>query len=140
MSESYDYREHLREIKALKARYSDDDTCAACGIIRERLPVGPLEPPDNGVCCVACLSEYPELVGMDRDQVAVWLWQNWHESLANVGGAGHKAAAVARAWLRVQAAQGRVDEGMADVAAAVFGLSLPTRDRLREYVSEVAAS
>lgn len=140
VSESHDYREHLREIKALKQRYSDDDTCAACGIIRELLPVGPLEPQDNGVCCVACLAEYPELAGMDRDEVTVWLWQGWREALISQGGVGNKAAAVARAWLRVQATQGRVDESMADVAAAVFRVSAPTRDRLRQYVSELAAS
>ena len=131
---------HLREIRALKRRYTVRDTCPACGIIRERLPVGPLEPADNGVCCVACLQEYPELAGLSRDEVALWLWENWQTSLHGQGGngSGQTAAGVARTWLRVQAAQGRTDESMADVAAAAYGLSHVTRDRLRQYVREMA--
>lgn len=77
---------HLAEIRALKARYSEADTCAACGIIRERLPVGTLKTADNGVCCVACLEEYPELVGKSRDEVALWLWEHWRTRLNWQGG------------------------------------------------------
>ncbi len=134
MTEGYDYREHLAEIKRLKRRYSKADTCAACGVIRELLPVGPLEPADNGVCCVGCLAEYPELWDMDRDGVRVWLWQHWRVSYGH-GRPEQQAASVARAWLRVQARRGRVGASMADVAAAAYGLTRPSRDRLRKYAA-----
>lgn len=140
MNESYNYTRHLREIRELKQRYTDDDTCAACGIIRERLPVGSLEPHDNGVCCVACLLEYPELYGMDRDEVAVWLYRRWGEVLCRQGNNDQKAVYAARAWLRVQARMGRCDESMADIATAAFGVSDTTKLRLRRYVRELAAS
>jgi len=35
--------------------------CAACGILLEEAVHAPSEPPSNGVCCSACLEEYPEL-------------------------------------------------------------------------------
>lgn len=132
MSEGFDYREHLREIKALKERYSENDTCAACGIIRERLPVGPLEPADNGVCCVACLDEYPELVGKSRDQVTVWLWERWGDLMGTWA-----ALEAAQAWLRIQARIGRCDESMGYIAAEVYGVGEVGRSRLREYVNEL---
>jgi hypothetical protein len=129
------YRRHLAEIRQIKERYTDDDHCALCGVIRERLVQMPDEPPENGVCCSACLAEHPELRGMTRDQVAVWLYERWGDALGRYSGDAQKAGYAARAWLRVQAAQGRRDAGMADVAAAVFGLSDTSRQRLREYVA-----
>jgi len=107
-------------LRATKRRYGPDDHCAACGIIREQLPAGPGEPADNGVCCAACLAEFPELLRMCPDEVVVWHWQRYGKVL----GAGHNAdnARAAEAWLRIQARQGRTDDGMAFVAAVAFGV------------------
>jgi len=112
-----------------------DQHCAACGILLEEAAHMPGEPPGNGVCCSACLEEYPELRDMSRDEVTVWLYQRW----GAIPGAEHNAAHVvaARAWLRVQARLGRDDDSMAYVAAQVYGVSKTTRPKLRRYVQEL---
>lgn len=124
---------------APKHDYGPKDYCAACGIIRELLPSAPDDPPDNGVCCSACLAEYPELAGMSRDEVMIWLWQQYGSVWEIDGTYMQQAGAIARTWLRVQFKRGRVDETMADVAAGAFGLSDTSRYSLRRYVRELAA-
>jgi len=128
---------HLREIRSIKQHYGKHDHCAACGVIRVRL--GGDGNDGNGVCCSACLAEYPELQGLSRDEVTLWLYHKHGDSLEVRGTSGQRAAHVARLWLRMQAQYGRCDESMADVAAAVFGLSHTTRDKLKEYVRKLRA-
>lgn len=109
------------------------DRCAACGILLDQADRLPGEPPSNGICCSACLAERPELAAMGRDEITVWHWQRWGTTITSEGGNDHIDAALA--WLRVQAAQGRVDEGMADVAVAAFRVSQRALPRLRRYVA-----
>jgi hypothetical protein len=135
----YDYRVHLAEIKRLKDRYDVEDTCAACGIIRSRLPVGPLEPRDNGICCVGCLSEHPELWLMSRDEVEVWLWQTWRVSLARRGTYKQVVMGVARTWIRVQLRRGVGDKMLAERACREFELGPWARDALARYVRKQVA-
>jgi hypothetical protein len=134
------YRVHLAEIRALKRRYTLRDTCAACGIIRERLPVGPLEAADNGICCVGCLSEYPELWAMSRDEVEVWLWQNWRVSLVRRGTTYKQMVmGVARTWIRVQLRRGAEDKMLAERACREFEMGSWAKDALARYVRKQVA-
>jgi hypothetical protein len=117
----------------IKAKYGPDDYCAACGIIRAKVPWYPDEPTDNGICCSACLYEYPELRDMSRDEVIVWLWYNWR-AIPGTASSNINAKA-AKAWLRIQARQGRCDDGMALVAARAFEMGNKSGPALlREYV------
>ena len=103
---------HLREIRSIKQHYGKHDHCAACGVIRVRL--GGDGNDGNGVCCSACLAEYPELQGLSRDEVTLWLYHKHGDSLEVRGTSGQRAAHVARLWLRMQARQGRTDDGKRD--------------------------
>jgi len=105
----------------IKTRYGPKDHCAACGIIRAKVPWYPDEPPDNGICCSACLHEYPELRNMSRDEVIVWIWRNWR-AIPGVPGPNINAAA-ARAWLRIENSLGRCDGRAAMWAVKAFELS-----------------
>jgi hypothetical protein len=76
---------------------------------------------------------------MSRDEVMIWLWQQYGSVWEIDGTYMQQAGAIARTWLRVQFKRGRVDETMADVAAGAFGLSDTSRYSLRRYVRELAA-
>jgi len=78
------------------------------------------------------------LQGLSRDEVTLWLYHEHGDSLEVRGTSSHRVGHIARLWLRMQAQYGRCDESMADVAAAVFGLSHTTRDKLRQYVRKLS--
>jgi len=112
----------------VKRRDTADKYCAACGILLT-------DDDKGGICCLACLREYPELNYMDRDEVIVWLYERWR----SIPGVPDKSVptAAARAWLRMQVRRGRDDDGIAKVAAEVYGISKTTAPKLKKYVQKL---
>ena len=103
----------------------DAPRCAACGIV--------LDSTEAGVCCEACLEDYPGLRGKSRDEVTIWLWQHW----GTTGSGKEHHVDAARAWLRIQAQLGRHGAKVADEASAIFGVSKVTRQALRSYEKQL---